>query len=765
MPPSHARRLRRLAVALLLLAAVGAPAAAAEAPGSTASPDRPILLERAYGTAGLDEATGRRSLGLLDVDGGIRRVTRADVSAARWSPDGTRIAFATPVPSLGVVAPDGSGERILATPADTTFVELPAQPWSPDGTRLLAVERGEAIRLVAVDVATGERRLLAGAEGLYIFPGAAWSPDGATVAFASTQGVHTVPAAGGPPTLVAEGPADAVGWHRGGAALLVSSFDDVASVDVATGQRTVVLAGPRDVHAPDLSASVRVNDRVLEVYDPEGHLVRLIETGAPVLDVAWTEAGLFAASGDPDGCVIGRADVVREGFHPLSGTCAGGLQVAPAATAAPLPAATARSLWWSRQRPAGSAATVLLGRADDFADSLASGGLQGAVGAPLLLMDPAALHPAVRDELDRLGAREVVLLGGPAAVGQDVEAALRASGRTTRRVQGATRLATAVAAAREVEAATGPPTTVVLVRAFGDPEDPTRGFADSLAAGALAADLAVPVLLTATDGLSEEVGAYLDATRSVARAVVVGGPAAVGDAVTGALAGRGLEVVRLSGPTRTTTAAAVRTWARGRAAADDGQRPAGAVVVDAGDALGWADGFAAAGLADPARGGGVLLVGVSDLDEDAIASAAETPASDVGEPDPVVTCGPLVAIHRCQRVTGALLASARPDTDLVAVESDPAVTVRARVAIRDAGCLTATTEGVALVDVHLGVPGDYLLGPYPAAGGRVAICDLPSIFHGQERPSAIATAAEAEGALVVFRLADGTERHVPLAPA
>jgi putative cell wall-binding protein len=121
------------------------------------------------------------------------------------------------------------------------------------------------------------------------------------------------------------------------------------------------------------------------------------------------------------------------------------------------------ALAWSRYAvPDGGAPTVLLARDDDFADALASGGMQGALRAPLLLTPSAQLDPRVDAELDRVGAERVVILGGRAAVSAEVERSLTDSGRS-------------------------------VARAFGDPADPTRGFADSLGAGALSATTGWPL--------------------------------------------------------------------------------------------------------------------------------------------------------------------------------------------------------------------------------------------------------------------------------
>ena len=171
------------------------------------------------------------------------------------------------------------------------------------------------------------------------------------------------------------------------------------------------------------------------------------------------------------------------------------------------------------------ASTVLLGRDDVYADSLASGGAQGVLDAPLLLTAPDALDPRVLEELERLGAQEVVLLGGPQALDAAIVRELEDAGYGTHRLAGASRLETATAIAEDVAPNA---TSAVLARAFPDPasDDATQGFADALAGGALAASLGVPLLLTETAQLSEATADYL-ATSVIEQVLVLGGPAAV----------------------------------------------------------------------------------------------------------------------------------------------------------------------------------------------------------------------------------------------
>jgi putative cell wall-binding protein len=190
-----------------------------------------------------------------------------------------------------------------------------------------------------------------------------------------------------------------------------------------------------------------------------------------------------------------------------------------------------------------------------FADALAAAPLAASLDAPVLLTAPDRLSDATAATLRRLGVRDVVLLGGAAAIAPAVEEELRALGLTTRRVSGRDRYETAAAVATAVAEA---PEEVVLVSG--------ERFADALAAGAFAASRRVPLLLTPRDQLHAATRASL---AGVARVLLVGGPSAVSQAVEdevarmcdgGAVAPvtrRCIEVTRLAGRTRAETAVRV----------------------------------------------------------------------------------------------------------------------------------------------------------------------------------------------------------------
>jgi putative cell wall-binding protein len=210
--------------------------------------------------------------------------------------------------------------------------------------------------------------------------------------------------------------------------------------------------------------------------------------------------------------------------------------------------------------PGGGASTAVLATTANFPDGLASTVLAGRQNGTVLFTEPDGLPPATAAELSRIlvPGSSVFLMGGTAAVSEAVREQVEALGFRARRVAGPTRVETAVEAARLV--GLPPDGTVLIARAFGGPagsvQDRTTGWVDSTSCGGYGAMAGTPVLLSETGRLSSPTAAAL-AALGARRAVVCGGTAAISDAVLGELQARGLEVVRVSGPTRVLTAESV----------------------------------------------------------------------------------------------------------------------------------------------------------------------------------------------------------------
>lgn len=235
---------------------------------------------------------------------------------------------------------------------------------------------------------------------------------------------------------------------------------------------------------------------------------------------------------------------------------------------------------------------VVIARADLAIDALAGGPLAASLGAPLLLTDPAALSAATATEIRRLGADRAVLLGGTAALSQQVADDLRAVGvAQVDRVDGATRYHTAAEVARRLDP------DHVLVAAGGI----TRG-TDALSAGPLAAASGAAVLLAEADFVPPATEHALD-DLDVRRITIVGGTDAISQETELGLADADRVVERLGGATRHETAVAVAK----RSAVFD----AGPATVYLADAAALPDALAAS-VAAARQGGALLLIDGAD---------------------------------------------------------------------------------------------------------------------------------------------------------
>jgi TolB protein len=106
-----------------------------------------------------------------------------------WSPDGQRIAFISSragVPQLYVMAPDGSGQELLASFDFGATGQTNGPEWSPDGLSV-AFHRdvGGTPQVFVLDVASRTVRQITG-EGRNEDP--TWAPDSRHLAFVSTRG-------------------------------------------------------------------------------------------------------------------------------------------------------------------------------------------------------------------------------------------------------------------------------------------------------------------------------------------------------------------------------------------------------------------------------------------------------------------------------------------------------------------------------------------------------------------------------------------------
>ncbi|MBN9154373.1 MAG: cell wall-binding repeat-containing protein [Microbacterium sp.] len=203
----------------------------------------------------------------------------------------------------------------------------------------------------------------------------------------------------------------------------------------------------------------------------------------------------------------------------------------------------------------GTAPTVYIANGLNYPDALGAGPAAIADKGLLLLVMPDSLPPAVAAELRSLAPSRVVIVGGPAAVSNVVESAIRNTvGAKTpvQRFGGSTRYAVNDALIRSTFSSG----SSIAYIATGS------GFADALAAGAAAGHDHAPLILVDGSGhtLSASTAALLR-DLDVERVNIVGGTGAVSSAIeTDLRALLGTSAVRrLAGADRFATAVAVNS--------------------------------------------------------------------------------------------------------------------------------------------------------------------------------------------------------------
>jgi TolB protein len=210
----------------------------------------PAATQAAYEIAVVSRLEGGNGIYVMQADGSNTRLLRTEPNAilfeGSWSPDGKRIAYFANsaadedllkkynVPMhfpIYVMNADGTGrERLLDVPIE------PAFEWSPDGSRILfasafedpgrddpRVQRGQVSVATAIYVADVQSRKTTRLTPLGQNRFATWSPDGRRIAFSgdvenSNRDIYVVDVDGSNLRRLATGSATDVqpAWSRGG---------------------------------------------------------------------------------------------------------------------------------------------------------------------------------------------------------------------------------------------------------------------------------------------------------------------------------------------------------------------------------------------------------------------------------------------------------------------------------------------------------------------------------------------------------------------
>lgn len=170
-----------------------------------------------------------------------------------------------------------------------------------------------------------------------------------------------------------------------------------------------------------------------------------------------------------------------------------------------------------------TANNVILATGEAFPDALCAAPLARKYDAPILLTESKSLNPEVFNEIKRLKAQNIYIVGGTGAVSTDIEKTLTSSGLNCKRLQGKSRYETSVAIANEVG------DTGTFIIATGN------NFPDALSIAPLAAEMQAPILLTDNSNMYQYTRDFINSYEKIyendTKTIVVGGTGIISDAL------------------------------------------------------------------------------------------------------------------------------------------------------------------------------------------------------------------------------------------
>ena len=182
-----------------------------------------------------------------------------------------------------------------------------------------------------------------------------------------------------------------------------------------------------------------------------------------------------------------------------------------------------------------SAETVIIANYEKFADSLSASALSKALKAPILLVKKDQLDSVVAQEIKRLGAKNVVVIGGEQSVDKAKNSLSKYNVQT---IAGSDRYETSAKIAQEIIKRTG---TTQAVIASGET------FADALTVAPLANKNNMPILLVQPNNIPK---ATQEVLKQIKEAIIVGGEKTISKEVANKLP----NATRIAGANRYETA-------------------------------------------------------------------------------------------------------------------------------------------------------------------------------------------------------------------
>ena len=171
-----------------------------------------------------------------------------------------------------------------------------------------------------------------------------------------------------------------------------------------------------------------------------------------------------------------------------------------------------------------NADTIVLARGDAFADALTGTALAYQENAPILLTEKNRLTDVTKQEIIRLGANRVIILGGEGAISKAVSDELNNMGLSVSRIGGKDRYETSTLIAER------------LVYDYDFPIDwmilaSGQNYADALSVAQVSSIDKHPILLTASNNLSTATRDFIEEQSNISTIYMIGGNAAISNTV------------------------------------------------------------------------------------------------------------------------------------------------------------------------------------------------------------------------------------------
>nr|WP_297395354.1 cell wall-binding repeat-containing protein [uncultured Peptostreptococcus sp.] len=199
-----------------------------------------------------------------------------------------------------------------------------------------------------------------------------------------------------------------------------------------------------------------------------------------------------------------------------------------------------------------SADTVVLASGQNIADALVASSYADIEEAPILLTNKNSISDEVLDEIERLKADKVVIVGGQSSIFSSIESRLKKEDIKVTRISGRDRFDTSDKLSQEVSRLSKKSSQAILVNGYKN--------IDALSVSSLATKEELPILLNGRNTLNMSVKNRLK-QMNVKKVYIIGGNNSISSDVEKELKRMQISVVRLSGRDRYETSANIAKYA------------------------------------------------------------------------------------------------------------------------------------------------------------------------------------------------------------